>query len=221
MTFSVVAYCERTGQIGIAVATAMHASGKLAIHAKANAGAVATQANLNPYLGYDGLRLLARSQSAQATLDRLLARDPDPRIRQVGIVDRGGHTAVWSGEEIFDWAGSRTGHHFAALGNRLVGPEVLDAMTESMTANTGRDLCERLLVALEAGVAAGGDREGERSANIEVMANEEYPLWDIRVDDHDRPVAEVRRLFHLFQDALVPQVLRMPTRRDFPPLEDD
>ncbi len=218
MTFSIVARCARTGKCGVGAATAATAVGKLASHAMAHCGAVATQALINPYIGYDGLRLLARGCSAKHALEQLIATDPHPEKRQVGIVDRDGNTAAWTGRENLHWAGHRQGRGFCAQGNRMAGPRVLDAVIDTMHDTEDRELAERLLLALEAGDAEGGDRKGERSGNIFVFDREEYPQWDIRVDDHDEPVRELRRLFHLFQDELLPHMERMPTRADYPPI---
>lgn len=216
MTFSVVARCERTGQFGVAAATAMAAVGKLASHATAHYGAVATQAVLNPYFGYDGLRLLEQGCDAQQTLDKLIAQDPEPQKRQAGVVDRNGSTAAWTGKETADWSGDLSEQDFSTQGNRLAGPQVLEAVAKVMRETEDQELAERLLLALEAGVAEGGDTKGERSANIFVFHEEEYPLWDIRVDDHDEPLKELRRLFDVFRTELLPQFERMPTRREFP-----
>lgn len=220
MTFSVVARCTRTGKCGVAAATAATAVGKLAAHALARHGAIATQAKINPYIGYDGLRLLARGCTARDALDRLIANDPEPHARQVGIVDRTGNTAAWTGSENLHWAGHRFGRGFSTQGNRMAGPQVLDAVVETMHDTEERELAERLLLALEAGDAKGGDRMGERSSTIFVFDREEYPQWDIRVDDHDEPLKELRRLFHLFEEKLLPQMEKMPTRSDFPPIVD-
>lgn len=220
MTFSVVARCARTGKCGVGAATAATAVGKLAAHAIARHGAIATQAMINPYIGYDGLRLLAHGHNADDTLHLLLGNDPEPEKRQVGIVDGDGNTAAWTGNENLRWAGHRHGRGFVTQGNRMAGPAVLDAVVATMHATEDRELAERLLLALEAGDALGGDRHGERSSTIFVFDREEYPQWDIRVDDHDEPIKELRRLFHLFQDKLLPQMERMPTRKDFPPLAD-
>jgi uncharacterized Ntn-hydrolase superfamily protein len=221
MTLSIAACCIKTRQMGAAAVTEMNAVGKLACHAKAGIGAVVTQATVNPYLGYDGLRLLEKGHSAKQVLDLLIPQDPEPQIRQVGVVDRQGHTAAWSGGNILDWAGHRQGRLFTAQGNRLAGSEVLAAVVRSMNATESRPLAERLLLALEAGVAAGGDAAGESSGNIIVFDTEEYPLWDIRVDDHQKPVSEMRRLFHLFEDQLLPHILKMPKRTDFPSKAQD
>lgn len=221
MTFSVVARCARTGKFGVAAATATNAVGKLVSHAMAKQGAVATQAMLNPYFGYDGLRLLQRGSSARETLRRLLANDLHPELRQIGIVDSEGNSAAWTGNENLRWAGHREERNFSAQGNRMAGPGVLDAAVETMRATEDKDLAERLLLALEAGDAKGGDRLGERSANILVFDQEEYPQWDIRVDDHDKPIKELRRLFHLFRDDLLPHMSKLPTRKDYPTIVND
>ncbi|HLU60800.1 MAG TPA: DUF1028 domain-containing protein [Gammaproteobacteria bacterium] len=216
MTFSIVARCERTGQCGVAGATAMIAVGKLASHAAPLHGAIATQAELNPYIGYDGLRLLARCLDADEVLRQVLADDPDPEVRQVGVVDGNGRTAAWTGSRTLPWAGHAFGRGFSVQGNRLAGPEVLEAVIESMHGSEHLPLAERLLLAIEAGDALGGDRLGERSSNIFVVDREEYPLWDIRVDDHDHPIRELRRLFHLFGEKLLPEIEKMPKRATAP-----
>lgn len=216
MTYSVVARCERTGQIGVGVATAMHAAGKLASYARARTGALVTQANLNPYFGYDGLRELGRGRSAEETVDRLLSQDPDPESHQLAAVDARGGVAARTGQLCPSWAGDIQGPAFSVQGNRLVGREVLETMVEVMHRTESEYLVERILQALEAGAGEGGDVEGERSAHIQVMEREAYPLWDLRVDDHAEPLQELRRLYHLFEKALLPQVREMPTREEFP-----
>src|SRR5690606_24190668 len=136
----------------------------------------------------------------------------DPDARQLGIVDGDGRTAAWTGKRNLHWAGHAFGRGFCVQGNRLAGPEVLDAVIETMHATEDKSLAYRLLLALEAGDAKGGDRKGERSSTIFVFDREEYPLWDIRVDDHDRPIEELRRLFHLFDRKLLPEIEKMPKR---------
>jgi uncharacterized Ntn-hydrolase superfamily protein len=216
MTFSIAAFCMNSGQFGVAAATKMNAVGKLACHAKAGVGAVATQAEVNPYLGYDGLRLLEKGMGAEEVLDTLISQDPDPHARQVGVVDHKGRVAAWNGRGIFDWSGDRQGRFFVTQGNRLVGPQVLEAIVKSLEQTQNRVLAERLLLGLEAGVGAGGDSMGENSGNIVVYDTEEYPLWDIRVDDHEKPIQELRRLFHLFEEKLLPEILKLPKRTEFP-----
>lgn len=212
MTFSIVARCDRTGQIGVAAATAMPAVGKLLSHAAAGYGAVATQAQINPYLGIDGLRFLREGSSASEVLHRLHGIDPCMKLRQVGIVDARGELAVWTGEDCLPWAGSLQGEGFSVQGNRLEGVEVLQAIAEAFTEHREAPLVERLMEAIAAGDAMGGDRHGESSATIYVVDREEYPLWDIRVDQHLDPVAELRRLHDIFERDVVPEILAMPTR---------
>ena len=212
MTFSIVARCPRSGQFGVAAATAMPAVGKLLSHAAAGAGAVATQAQVNPYLGLDGLALLRQGLSAKEALQRLQSTAPCMELRQCALIDAQGDTVCWTGEKCIPWAGSLTGEQFSVQGNRLVGPQVLDAVAEAFRQAQERPLIERLIEALAAGDRCGGDRHGESSAVIYVVDQEAYPLWDIRVDHHLDPMAELRRLHRVFARAVLPEVLAMPTR---------
>lgn len=212
MTFSLIARCPITGQFGVAAATAIPAVGKLLTHAVAGVGAVATQAQLNPYLGIDGVRLLQNGRSAREVRDILSGQDPVAEHRQFAVIDRVGHTAAWTGSDCLDWAGHREHDGFSVQGNRLTGEDVLDAVAEAFRAAADKSLDERLMEALEAGDSVGGDKKGERSATIYIVDKEEYPLWDIRVDAHPDPFSELRRLHDIFARDLVPEILRMPTR---------
>lgn len=212
MTFSIVARCPRTGQFGVAAATAMPAVGKLLSHAAAGAGAVATQAQVNPYLGLDGLALLRQGLSAKEALERLKDTDPCMELRQCALIDAQGDSLCWTGDKCLPWAGSLSGEQFSVQGNRLVGPQVLDAVAEAFRHAEKRPLIERLIEALAAGDRCGGDRHGESSAVIYVVDQEEYPLWDIRVDHNLDPVAELRRLHKVFAREVLPEILAMPTR---------
>ncbi|MBQ1558287.1 MAG: DUF1028 domain-containing protein [Pseudomonas sp.] len=212
MTFSIVARCPRSGQFGVAAATAMPAVGKLLSHAAAGAGAVATQALVNPYLGLDGLALLRQGLSAKEVLERLKATDPCMELRQCALIDAQGDSLCWTGDKCLPWAGSLSGEQFSVQGNRLVGPQVLDAVAEAFRHADKRPLIERLIEALAAGDRCGGDRHGESSAVIYVVDQEAYPLWDIRVDHHLDPVAELRRLHDVFAREVLPEILAMPTR---------
>ena len=214
MTFSIAARCARTGQVGVGAITAMMGIGKLASHARAGVGAVATQANTNPYLGFDGLRCLVEGLDAPATLDRLIAADPGRDYRQCGIVDARGGAAAWSGSMTPSWSGHLTGPDYAAQGNRLVGRETLEEVAGAFRAAEGRPLAERILLALEAGEATGADREGATSGVVYVMDREEYPLWDVRIDHDADPAAALRRLFDEMARDLVPLVRRLSTRDD-------
>lgn len=214
MTFSIAALCPRTGQIGIAATTAAQSVGKLACHALPGVGAFASQARLNPYLAYDGLRLLQRGATAEVALARVLSSDPEQQERQAGVIDRHGNIAAFTGAENIPWAGHVAGRLFVTQGNRLAGPQVLQSVVESMQGTEHLELAERLVLALRAGADAGGDVEGERSINVMVFADEEYPLCDIRIDDHDEPLIELERLFALYREEILPVVLGLPKRTE-------
>lgn len=214
MTFSLIARCERTGQFGVAAATGAMAVGKLVSYAGAGTGAVATQAFVNPYLGIDAIKLTAAGKSAQEVVDELLSRDPEPHKRQLAVIDRQGRTAAHSGDAIAPWFGHRHQHGLSAQGNRLVGPQVLDAMVEAFSDEPEEDLAQRLMRGVIAGWKAGGDAAGDRSATLLVYDTEEYPLWDIRVDDNENPFQELQRLFDKFRVELLPKIRRLPTRAD-------
>ncbi|MFI7604404.1 DUF1028 domain-containing protein [Micromonospora sp. NPDC049366] len=214
MTFSIAARCPRTGQLGVGALTARPAVGKLVAYVSAGAGAVATQATPNPFLAYDGLPLLAEGRPPGDVLAELLARDPGREVRQVGMVDREGRSYAHTGSRALYWAGHRTGPGYAAQGNRLVGPEILAEIVRVFEESRDLDLAERLVLAIEAGEGAGGDRHGARSATVTVVADQPYPLWDVRVDDADHPARELRRLHGVFRDEVVPTIRGLPSRDD-------
>ncbi len=212
-TFSITARCGRTGQLGVAVSTKVPAVGMLCPFVENNVGAVATQSFVNPYLGLWGLGYLRQGYSAEETLDLLAARDPGIQYRQLGIVDRQGRSAAFSGNQCDGWYGHRTGPNYAVAGNMLVGEDTVAAMEESFRATEGQriQLAERLLMALDAGQRAGGDKRGRQSAALKVYGLEAYPLLDLRVDEHLDPVAELIRVYAVAQESLVPLLNMLPT----------
>jgi uncharacterized Ntn-hydrolase superfamily protein len=214
LTFSIIARCRRTGQFGVAATTGVPAVGKLLTHAEAGIGAVATQARVNPYLGIDGMAYLRRSMRAKDVRDRLVDEDPAPDNRQFAVIDRHGDTAVWTGADCLDWAGSIAGNGYSLQGNRLCGRNVLAAAASAYEESEGQALADRLLAAVVAGDLAGGDRKSERSATIYIVDEEAYPLWDIRVDEHQEPVRELQRLHRIFAEEVIPEIRRMPTREN-------
>ena len=211
-TFSIVGRCERTGQLGVAVSTADVAAGRLVTWARAGVGAVATQSWPSLYLAIDALDELERGASAPEALDRVLANDPGRSVRQLGVVDARGGSASFSGDECTTWFGEATGPNFAVQGNMLIRGETVSAMAEAFVGSADLDLAERLLVALEAGQAGGGDKRGRQCAALYVVDREAYPLWDLRVDEHPEPVAELRRIFEIAKLDLLPFVEGLPTR---------
>lgn len=201
MTFSIVA-CDLKSdppEWGVAVASKFLAVGAVVPCVSAGAGAVATQAYANAAYGPEGIKMLTIGAAAAAVVTDLTAADDQREMRQVGVVDANGRAATFTGTECPDWAGGRTGDGFSCQGNILVGPEVVDAMVQAYESTTG-DLAARLLAALTAGDAAGGDRRGRQSAALVVAGEGAGYLGgsdvrvDLRVDDHDRPVDELARL---------------------------
>jgi uncharacterized Ntn-hydrolase superfamily protein len=211
-TFSIVGRCERTGQLGVAVSTADVGAGRLVTWARAGVGAVATQSWPSLYLAIDGLRLMEQGASAQEAMNRVLADDPGRGVRQLGMVDRGGGSAAFSGGECTPWYGEVIGPNFAAQGNMLIRGKTVSAMADAFAADPDLDLAERLLASLEAGQAGGGDKRGRQCSALLVVDREEYPLWDLRVDEHPQPVAELRRIFEIAKLQLLPFVEGLPTR---------
>jgi uncharacterized Ntn-hydrolase superfamily protein len=157
--------------------------------ARPGVGAVAIQSWPNLYLAIDALDLMESGVEAPAAMRSVLAADPGRELRQVGIVDRHGQAAAWSGEECTPCYKHASGDGFAAQGNMLLGAATVDAMTDSFLGPAGDDLAERLLTALEAGQAAGGDKRGRQRSALYVADTEALPLWDICVDEHPEPVA--------------------------------
>ena len=200
-TFSVTARCPETGDLGVAVSTCEICVGWIVPFVRASVGAIASQARSNPYFGIDGLRLLASGMSATEVLEELLASDEevDREQRQLAIVDAGGHAAAYTGPHCQPWAGHLVSDGVVAAGNLLMGASTVDTMMERFQTTTGEPLAERLMTALEAGQAAGGDRRGRLSASLHVSRTGEWPWVDVRVDCHPDPVAELRQIFDRFK----------------------
>jgi uncharacterized Ntn-hydrolase superfamily protein len=175
-------------------------------------GAIATQAYGNPYLGIDGLALLAQGHTAAAALAEVLAGDPGRDKRQLLIIDRQGGTAVHTGAQTTPWCGHIEGTDYVVAGNMLAGPAVIEAMASAFEASAGEELAERLLSALEAGDLAGGDKRGKQAAHLEVVDREVWKYVDLRVDDHPEPIAELRRIFEVAKTDLFPFRQLYPTR---------
>ncbi len=208
-TFSIVGYDLNNGDVGVAVASKFLAVGSVVPWAQAGAGAVATQSYANMSFGPDGLALLSQGLDAQTVLDQLLAADAGREQRQVGIVDRQGGAATWTGSACHSWAGGVTGPGYAAQGNILTDDQVIPAMAQAFE-RTGGELAERLLAALAAGDTTGGDSRGRQGAALYVARTggayggvlDRY--IDLRVDDHAAPVGELGRLLALHRFYLTP-----------------
>ncbi len=203
-TYSIVACDLAAEQWGVAVQSKFLAVGSVVPWAEPGAGAVATQSYANPRYGPDGLALLRQGLSAQEVVEELTATDDERAQRQVGVVDANGGSATFTGDGCHDWAGGRTGNGYAAQGNILVSAATVDALAETFEKSSGL-LAERLLASLAAGQAAGGDRRGQQSAAVLVVERDggyaglSDTLVDLRVDDHERPIEELRRLYEAHQ----------------------
>jgi uncharacterized Ntn-hydrolase superfamily protein len=214
MTFSLVVHDPDSGHVGVAAMTGMPGVGKLVAHARAQFGAAASQAMMNPYLAFDGLALLEEGRSAEEALTQVIQADPGRDGRQLGLVDVRGGAASHTGSLPEDWKGHHTEPHLACQGNRLAGPAVLDRAMAAYHDRHGEPLIDRLVAALAAGEDAGGDRLGHRSATVVVMGTELYPLWDIRIDEADDPLRELQDRKEVFAEELLPEILMLPTRDD-------
>jgi uncharacterized Ntn-hydrolase superfamily protein len=205
-TYSICACDLDARQWGVAVQSKFLAVGSIVPWAEALAGAIATQAYANPRYGPEGLELLRQGLPAEEVVARLTSGDEGRAERQVGVVDVEGRAASYTGDECLDWAGGRTGRGFAAQGNILVSAETVDGLADTFEATAGRPLVERLLDCLDAAQAAGGDSRGQQSASVLVVgpgqgyAGLSDVAVDLRVDDHERPLEELRRLYGLHQE---------------------
>ena len=214
MTFSIAARCPRTGMLGVATSSKALAAGGMVPHCRAGVGAIASQSFVNPYLGIDGLELLAQGLPAERAIERLIEDDPGRALRQIAVVDKDGRAAAYTGEKCIPWAGQVSGAGYVCLGNILEREEVVQSMARAFETTLIEELPERLVQALEAGQEAGGDRRGRQSAGIIVVGEENYPSCDLRVDDHADPVPELRRVFEVYKREQIPFLQIMPRRDD-------
>jgi uncharacterized Ntn-hydrolase superfamily protein len=213
MTYSIAARCGRTGAFGIAIT-----SSSISVASRCAwvgpLGAVTTQNVTDPALGPAGLGLLRQGLGAGAVLELLLKGTPEPEWRQLGVIDRYGRHALHSGAQALGIAALAEGEGCYALGNLLAAPEVPQKMLATYASAEGVGLPERLLRALEAGLAAGGETGEERSAGLHVAEVHDWPVVDLRVDWHDEPIGELRRLWGLYapQRATYEQRARAPSQ---------
>ena len=219
MTFSIVARDPEAGELGIAVQSKFLAVGAVVPWAKAGVGAIATQSWANTTYGPGGLDLLASGLSAKETIVRLTADDEGRASRQVGIVAVQGEPAAFTGDDCFPWAGGHVGEHYTCQGNILVSEETVSSMARTFEQTSGH-LCDRLMAALAAGQAAGGDSRGQQSAALLVVREKggysgfNDRFIDLRVDDHPHPIEELQRILELHKLYLFP-----PEPQDILPID--
>jgi uncharacterized Ntn-hydrolase superfamily protein len=204
-TYSIVAVDLDAEQWGVAVQSKFLSVGSVVPWAEPHVGAIATQAYANPRYGPNGLLLLREGLSAQKVVDKLTSEDEGRDHRQLGVVDAEGNAATYTGKECLDWAGGRTGDGYAAQGNILVSGETVDAMAQSFEGSNG-PLAERLIDCLAAAQEAGGDSRGQQSSALLVVqpdggyAGMSDTVVELRVEDHELPIEELRRIYTLHDE---------------------
>jgi len=214
MTWSIIARDSATGQFGIAVATRFFAVGARVPYIAAGVGAVATQALVNPYYGIDGLTLLRDGREPGDIVKALTATDSGRETRQLHVMDAKGRIASHTGRECVDWCGHVEGDDFSMAGNMLAGAAVLDDTAKAYAANSDLPFPQRLIVAMLAGEAAGGDKRGKQSAALLIHGEEEWSALDLRVDDHTDPLRELERLEAVSRERWVHFRQFLPTRKN-------
>lgn len=212
MTFSIVARDRASGHYGVAVASRFFAVGAVVPHMAGGVGAIATQAFVSPLYGTDGLALLRAGKSADEVLETVVGRDEGRESRQLHLMDSEGRNAAFTGAKCIDWCGHLVETDISTAGNMLAGPQVLDAVMETYLAGSALPFADRLLAAMEAGEAAGGDKRGRQSAALKIVRGEDYGWLDIRADDHSDPLAELRRLHAVAKERYLYVAELLPTR---------
>jgi len=211
MTWSIIARDPASGAFGVAIATRFFAVGALCPHAASGIGALSTQALVNPHYGRQGLELLRAGVAAPEVVKRLTAPDEGREHRQLHVIDAAGRIGQFTGRHCVEWAGAIAGDGFSVAGNMLAGAKVVSETAEAFR-KTDKSFSERLIAALEAGQAAGGDKRGKQSAALLVYSKEDYADLNLRVDDHAEPLAELKRLYEKAQERFVPYLTCSPSK---------
>lgn len=213
MTWSILAR-DADGRFGVAIASRFFAVGALCVHTRRGVGALSTQALMNPLYGPAGLDGLAAGHGAAAVVAQLTAADAGQAQRQLHVLPARGPAAAHTGAACVDWCGHQQFDDFSVAGNMLTGPQVLQATADAFIAAAGRPLAERLLAALAAGEAAGGDKRGKQSAALRIHGDEDHAELDLRVDDHTEPITELQRLYTVSLERFQPFVACLAGRHD-------
>ena len=205
MTWSILAR-DGDGRFGVAIASRFFAVGALCVHTQRGVGALSTQALMNPLYGAAGLALLDAGHSAAELVARLTGADAGQAQRQLHVLPARGPAAAHTGAACVDWCGHAVHDDFSVAGNMLAGPQVLAATAQAFVASAGQPLAERLLAAMVAGEAAGGDKRGKQAAALRIHGDEDYAELDLRVDDHAEPITELQRLYDVSLQRFQPFV---------------
>jgi len=213
MTWSILAR-DAQGSLGVAIASRFFAVGALCMHTRRGVGALATQALMNPLYGPAGLDLLSAGRSSAEVVNTLTAADAGRAQRQLHVLPAAGPAAAHTGTGCIDWCGHRVFEHFSVAGNMLAGPQVLAATAQAYLDTEGQPLADRLLAAMAAGEAAGGDKRGKQAAALRIHADEDHPQLDLRVDDHAEPIVELQRLYAKSLERYQPFIACLAGRND-------
>ena len=214
MTWSIVARDPQTGHLAVAVASRFFAVGAAVPHIRGRVGAIATQAFVSPLYGTDGLAQLAEGRTPDEIISLLTGRDDGCQQRQLHLIDATGRNAAFTGSKCIDWAGHIVDDNVSVAGNMLAGPQVIAETLRVYKALADAPFAERLLAAMDAGEAAGGDKRGKQSAALVIYRDQDYPWLDIRADDHPDPLVELRRLYAVAQERYLHVAQTMPTREN-------
>ena len=212
MTWSIVAHDPNSDAFAVAVATKAFAVGASCPFVRAGVGAVSTQSMTNRYLGPAILDAMARGIAPKAAIEGALAGDDGRGLRQVHAVDRHGRTAAWTGENCVMWCGNVSAGGISVAGNMLAGEPTITETLATWKANQALPMPDRLMLSMEAGEAAGGDRRGRQSAAMVMVTTEDFPDLNLRVDDHTEPLVELRRLLGLWKEQGVPRLGIAPSK---------
>lgn len=211
MTWSLLARAT-DGTFGVAIASRFFAVGALCVHTQRGVGAVSTQALMNPLLGPLGLKGMQEGTATDQIMQNLLATDEGRDQRQVHLLPSQGAPVAHTGTSCIDWCGHLAGEHFSIAGNMLAGPQVLEETAKAFMASEGLPLAQRLILGMQAGERAGGDKRGKQSAALRIHADEDYLQLDLRVDDHEEPLTELQRLYDKSLERFQPFLTCLPGR---------
>jgi uncharacterized Ntn-hydrolase superfamily protein len=211
MTWSILARDEN-GHFGVAIASRFFAVGSLCVHTRRGVGALSTQALMNPLYGPAGMDAMERGYDAASTIAMLIAADEGREQRQLHLLPLSGPGAAHTGSACIDWCGHLVLDGLSVAGNMLAGPRVIEATAEAYQATAGQPMAERLLAAMDAGEAAGGDKRGKQAAALRIHTDEDYLALDLRVDDHTEPLVELRRLYEKSLERFLPFTQCLPGR---------
>lgn len=213
MTWSILARDDH-GRFGVAIASRFFAVGALCVHMGRGAGALSTQALMNPLYGPAGIALLGGGRTAAEVVATLIEADAGSAQRQLHVMPASGPAVAHTGSGCIEWCGHQVFADFSVAGNMLAGPQVIAATAQAYVEATGLPMAERLLAAMAAGEAAGGDKRGKQAAALRIQGDEDYPELDLRVDDHAEPITELQRLYRKSLERYQPFIACLAGRHD-------